>query len=76
MSVRGIDFVKPSIPTRCAVCYTNCMPTEEMLKQFCYCGCGEAVFTCMNCPTANAAQCYDDNKKCKNGKNKEVEKRS
>ena len=63
-SVRGINFEKPVKPTRCNVCYATCSTNEEMLKQFCTCGCDVAVFTCLDCPVTEACLCFDAKRKC------------
>ena len=68
MSVRGISFEKLDKPRRCDVCQKRCVTNEDMLKQFCRCGC--ETFSCMGCQVTDATVCFDDKRKllCKEEK--------
>ena len=74
MSVRGISFEKPLKPTRCSVCYSMYGSNEEMLNQFCACGCGLVVYSCLSCPTGEACLCFDDKRKCERVEEKSEDK--
>ena len=68
MSVRGVEFVVPPKPMRCEVCYIYCWDNEEMMKQFCSCGCRTTAFTCLQCLIDAAGECFDNKRKCEEKK--------
>ena len=72
MSVRGVEFVVPPKARRCELCTIFCWDNEEMVKQFCRCGC-TTVFTCLNCPIDGAAELFDGRRKCEKLREEEEE---
>ena len=60
---RGISFEKLDKSKRCDVCQKRCVTNEEMVKQFCKCGCGCETFSWMYCPIIDAADYFDDKRK-------------
>ena len=72
MSVRGVEFVVPQKARRCELCTIFCWDNEEMVKQFCRCGC-TTVFTCLNCPMDAVADLFDGRRKCEKLRKEEKE---